>query len=444
MTHPSISTTRRLNRSHRNPSHRGLRRSGIVALVLAVGVALLAPPVVPTASAAEYPSWGDVIAARGNQAAAEAKAKELRGHLADLETRAAETSRVAQTKGEELAIAQDAYDVALARATSLQQQADTTSATADSTATQAGRIAAQLYRGGGADLTAQLFLSATPSDANASPASTKGDSGGNTDLLSALGAMNKLAERNNTVYERATTARNVASAVATQAQTASTERDALREAASTAFASAREAADADAAAVASAQKQAIELNAKLAALTDASAKTAAEYQAGVDAAAAANPGGGGGGGGLPGGSVGPQGWGVPAGGRITDSYGPREPICGSDGCSGPFHYGTDIGTGCGAPIYAAAAGTVEYAGYYGTYGNFVQLAHGGGVDTGYAHIRPGGIVVNNGQSVSAGQLIAWSGTTGASSGCHLHFEVRIGGGRTDPVPFMRDRGAPLG
>ena len=155
-------------------------------------------------------------------------------------------------------------------------------------------------------------------------------------------------------------------------------------------------------------------------------------------------GGGFGGGGLGGGYIN-NGWAVPASGRITDSFGPRQVICGSNGsCSGGYHYGTDLGAGCSSPIYAAAAGTVSYAGRYGTYGNFVLIEHGNGVSTGYAHIRDGGIFVSKGDTVSAGQNIASVGSTGASTGCHLHFEVRINDNRINAVPFMAERGAALG
>jgi murein DD-endopeptidase MepM/ murein hydrolase activator NlpD len=106
--------------------------------------------------------------------------------------------------------------------------------------------------------------------------------------------------------------------------------------------------------------------------------------------------------------------------------------------------GIDIGAGCNSPIYAAFGGTVEYAGPLGTYGNFVLINNGNGVETGYAHIRDGGILVGIGQTVSAGQPIARVGTTGASTGCHLHYEVRVGGQKIDGIPFMRDRQAPLG
>ncbi|TFV94065.1 cell wall-binding repeat-containing protein [Leifsonia flava] len=137
-------------------------------------------------------------------------------------------------------------------------------------------------------------------------------------------------------------------------------------------------------------------------------------------------------------------WAKPASGRITGSFGPREPICTPGGCSQSVHRGTDIGTGCWAPIYAASGGRVSYAEPLGTYGNFVKIAHGDGIDTGYAHIVTGGTLVRVGQYVVAGQQIAWSGATGAATGCHLHFEVYKNGTQIDAVPFMALQGIKIG
>ncbi|MEI5583213.1 MULTISPECIES: cell wall-binding repeat-containing protein [unclassified Agromyces] len=137
-------------------------------------------------------------------------------------------------------------------------------------------------------------------------------------------------------------------------------------------------------------------------------------------------------------------WAKPANGRITSSFGPREPICTSGGCTSSFHGGTDLATGCNAPIYAASSGKVSTAGWVGTYGNFIKIAHASSIDTGYAHLVDGGIRVKVGQTVSVGQLIGYSGTTGASTGCHLHFEVYQAGTRIDPVPFLSARGVTLG
>jgi murein DD-endopeptidase MepM/ murein hydrolase activator NlpD len=100
--------------------------------------------------------------------------------------------------------------------------------------------------------------------------------------------------------------------------------------------------------------------------------------------------------------------------------------------------------GCGVPIYAASAGTVAYSGVYGSYGNWILLEHANGIQTGYAHIENGGLLVSPGQRVEAGQLIARAGSTGGSTGCHLHYEVRPGGSSTDPAAFMSARGIQLG
>ena len=74
----------------------------------------------------------------------------------------------------------------------------------------------------------------------------------------------------------------------------------------------------------------------------------------------------------------------------------------------------------------------------------MQIDHGDGTGSGYAHIQAGGIGVRIGQEVGPGQQIAKVGSTGQSTGCHLHFIIRKNGQVTDPVKFMRDQGAALG
>jgi murein DD-endopeptidase MepM/ murein hydrolase activator NlpD len=135
-----------------------------------------------------------------------------------------------------------------------------------------------------------------------------------------------------------------------------------------------------------------------------------------------------------------SGWTRPSYGYASSSYGPRVPP--TPGASA-WHYGTDFGASCGSGIYAASAGTVIYAGPNGNFGNFVKIDHGGGLTTSYAHIQSGGIRVGHGQHVSAGQLIALTGSTGISTGCHLHFEVRTYGNPTNPVDFLRARGVGI-
>ncbi len=137
-----------------------------------------------------------------------------------------------------------------------------------------------------------------------------------------------------------------------------------------------------------------------------------------------------------------QGWTSPTVGSITDGFGPRpvRPVSGV----GKFHYGTDIAASCGSPIRAATSGTVESVGPNGTLGNWVLMNNGDGIETGYGHIADGQTRVAIGDLVAAGQVIAGVGSTGASTGCHLHFEVHIDGVRVNPQPFMEQRGVALG
>lgn len=134
-----------------------------------------------------------------------------------------------------------------------------------------------------------------------------------------------------------------------------------------------------------------------------------------------------------------QGWALPVLGRITSPFGPRpnRPVAGV----GAYHSGTDIAAPCGRPVFAGSSGTVVNAGYQGSYGNWVLIEHGNGIQTGYAHNSK--LLVKAGQSVSAGEVIALVGTTGASSGCHVHFETRVDGTRSDPETFMNSRGVSL-
>ncbi|MFO7689488.1 MAG: M23 family metallopeptidase [Cryobacterium sp.] len=133
-------------------------------------------------------------------------------------------------------------------------------------------------------------------------------------------------------------------------------------------------------------------------------------------------------------------WVLPAVGYISSPFGPRpnRPVAGVNA----FHSGIDIAAGCGQGIYAAAAGTVIRSGYQGTYGNWVLIDHGNGIETGYAHNSS--VDISRGQSVAAGERIGSIGTTGASTGCHLHFETRINGERVNPASFMGTRGISLG
>ena len=101
---------------------------------------------------------------------------------------------------------------------------------------------------------------------------------------------------------------------------------------------------------------------------------------------------------------------------------------------GRMHEGIDLAVGNGTPVVAAKGGVVIVAGWMGGYGNLVVVDHGGGVSSAYAHNTS--VTVGVGQSVSQGQLIAYSGNTGHSTGPHLHFEIRINGAAVDPLGYL--------
>jgi murein DD-endopeptidase MepM/ murein hydrolase activator NlpD len=121
----------------------------------------------------------------------------------------------------------------------------------------------------------------------------------------------------------------------------------------------------------------------------------------------------------------------PVSGRITSPYGWRtHPIYKSRA----FHTGIDIGAGSGVPIDSARSGRVIDAGYKGAYGLAVVVDHGEGIATLYAHMSS--ISVSTGQQVSTGQMVGRVGSTGYSTGPHLHFEVRVNGQHTNPMQWL--------
>jgi len=99
-----------------------------------------------------------------------------------------------------------------------------------------------------------------------------------------------------------------------------------------------------------------------------------------------------------------------------------------------MHEGIDIAAPTGTPIRAAAGGTVISAGWLGGYGNLTVIDHGGGVSTAYGH--QSAFAVGGGQAVAQGQVIGYVGSTGHSTGPHLHFEVRINGSAVDPMGYL--------
>ena len=99
------------------------------------------------------------------------------------------------------------------------------------------------------------------------------------------------------------------------------------------------------------------------------------------------------------------------------------------------HSGIDIGAPQGDPIWAAAFGTVSLSGWYGNYGNCVMISHPNGYVTVYGHLSS--VTVLEGESVNAGQTIGYCGSTGLTTGAHLHFEIRSGGEFLNPLAFFQ-------
>ncbi|OII38189.1 hypothetical protein BIU98_15060 [Curtobacterium sp. MMLR14_010] len=438
----------------------GLRLAvtGVALVGLTGAVVFDAPP----AQAATYPSWDDVLAARGQESQKNSQISDIQGLIGQLESKAGAAATEAQERGNDYSAAQRKAQRAAEKERALRADAEEHAEVAAQSAAQAGRFAAQMARSGGTDVSTSVL--------------TGGED--TRDLLYDLGALSKLSEQAERVETAASADAAVARALTGQADRAAAALADLAKAAEERMAEAQAASDRAQAAYDEQQDNKARLQAQLATLTSGRVRTEAEFAEGeavrkaaaeraareaaaaarraaqaaqaAQAAAAANAanaapsnGGGGGGSSAPVGgspSVGAgtgTGWVRPAGGYISSSYGYRvHPITGN----GSFHDGIDLGSGCSTAIVAASAGTVEYVGWYGGYGNYVRINHGNGVATAYGHIVNGGFRVAPGQQVAAGTLIALVGSTGNSTGCHLHFETHVGGGTTDPVGFMGARG----
>ena len=422
-------------RARRRPVMSGDRRAVRLALVVAAlslvvtgGVIAVPAP----ARAADYPSWEDVQAAQGDANAKAAEIVTVQGLLEQLQTDLDTKNADAVTKGTAYEEAQTAYDQAEFKLGQLQDQADAADAVAAASEERAGQLAAQLGRSsGGNDISSSLI--ADPGDAG--------------QLLYRIGAMSKLTEQADGIYSQATQDRNTAQSLSDQADVAAAALKVLAAEAEDALAAANEAAQAAADAFDEQETNRYALEAQLAVLQSDLTTTKEEFEKGeaerkaAEAAAAAeaarlgSPTNG-----TPTGVVSSSGWTRPSGGNISSGFGMRvNPVTHAY----ILHAGTDLAAACGTPIFAATSGTVSYAGWYGGYGNFVLLDNGGGVTTGYGHQPNGGITVSVGQHVEVGQQIGHVGSTGNSTGCHLHFETRVGGTPANPVDFMAQRGITL-
>jgi len=413
----------------------------VMAFIVATGVA--AGP----AEAVEYPSWDDVTAAQGNEASKQAEITRIQDLIAGLAAETAAATQRAADLGIAYESAQARYDTAFYTADQLRAAADQAQTDAEQSQREVGRLAAQLARTGDAGMSVSLLLS---------------DSASADSLLYQLGAMSKLTATTGDIYERAARDQNAARSLTDQADVAARELDGLAQEADRNRDDAIASQDALTAALTAEESHRADLEAQLQVLSENRVATEADYNAGVAARAAAEaaaakaaaeaaaaaaaaagaaPETGAPSAGDP--APAASGWASPFPNAFsTDEYGMRvNPVDGGY----RLHAGLDLaynrGT-CGASVYAAADGQVNFAGPNGGLGNNVEISHGGGIVTSYSHNTS--VLVNRGQSVAAGQLIAYAGTTGNSTGCHLHFETRVGGSPQNPRDFMSDRGIYFG
>jgi murein DD-endopeptidase MepM/ murein hydrolase activator NlpD len=168
--------------------------------------------------------------------------------------------------------------------------------------------------------------------------------------------------------------------------------------------------------VAGLQAQSAALAARIAAAQAAAAQAAAARAAAAQASGEATAT-------APTPSAGGFAW--PVNGPVTSGFGVRW---------GRMHEGIDIAVPSGTPVRAAAAGTVIEAGWVSGYGNLVVVDHGNGIATAYAHNSA--FAAAAGRQVAQGEVIAYSGSTGHSTGPHVHFEVRVGGAAVDPLGYL--------
>jgi murein DD-endopeptidase MepM/ murein hydrolase activator NlpD len=127
-----------------------------------------------------------------------------------------------------------------------------------------------------------------------------------------------------------------------------------------------------------------------------------------------------------------------AGMTLTSSFGMRtHPVLGGR----RQHNGVDLAAPRGTPVYATADGRVGMAQWFSSYGNYVQIEHGGQLQTRYGHLTS--YTVASGDMVRKGDLIGYVGSTGRSTGPHLHYEVRVAGEAVDPTPYMSEQFAAV-
>lgn len=401
------------------------------AAVVAICVGAFSGAEFVTAPAAQaivsdLPTWNDVQRAKNDEAAAALKVAEIEGLIVEVQAEVEQTRAAAEEAAAKLFAAEEQLAQAEERLRSLEEQAAASQAEAEQAAEQAAALVSQMYRSGGVDRNLDMFLEADDTTADA--------------LLDRLARMEKATERNTSISEKAEQAMNSAKSLGEQAQAARDERERLRAEREAAQIAAAEAAAAAQEKLVEREAQQVTLEAQLAALKDTTTQTVDGYQERMrleeeerrrieeerrKAAeeAAKNPGTSPG---TPGPPAGSSGWVRP----LSCCYWVSTEWWGYYG-----HRAIDLAIGNWTPIYAANSGTVTTAGWMGTYGYAVFIDHGGGESTRYAHMIQSPEVYY-GQWVSSGQLIGYVGSTGLSTGPHLHFETLEWGTKVSPRDFM--------
>lgn len=380
------------------------------------------------AQALNLPTWSDVQAAKKNQASATAKVKEIKGLIvqgeAELE-RLREESAKASVKAD---TAEEVFQAAAYKSDQLDKVAKASQKEAAVASVQAASLVSQMYRSGGVDRSLELFLETHGDTADA--------------LLERLAAMSKATERNTRISEEAEQSMNTASSLGEQAKVARAKRETLSEEAEKAAKVAAQAAAAQLEKINEQQEQQVVLKAQLAALQDTATKTVSGYRkrlkveaearrkAEAAARKAAVNGSGGGGSSAGGGGGTGGGWVSPIRYTYISTYFRQYSPYQSGG-----HTGVDLVNGCGTPIVAPKSGTVSFAGWKDSMGgNMVYLNHSSSYQTRFAHMQS--VAVSYGQYVRKGQIIGYVGTSGASLGCHLHYELLRYGSFRNPINYL--------
>ncbi|WP_140400590.1 M23 family metallopeptidase [Gulosibacter sp. 10] len=395
----------------------------------------------------DYATWDDVVAAQDDVDEQNRLIEEINGQIQQLKTDVAEAELVAEQKGAAYSAAEQAATAQSETVYGLQLEADTADAEAEEAEAAAAAYVAAMSNRVTIDPTVQLLTNPGESD----------------DFLKGMSTLSKLGTENGSLYEQAVAARNNAEQLNEQAERALAELQVLEAEAQTEYESAvaaqldlQEKRD-------RAVEKGSELEAMLVPLMEHRDVVEADYQEGerlreaerkrieqerAEAAERArqeaqqNQGGG---------SAPPP---PPASGANSSGY--ASPIASNAYVTSPFgmrihpiygyprlHAGLDLvvpqGT-CWTPLYAVEDATVTYSGWMDGWGYIVIMQAGDGTVIKYPHISEGGLNVNAGQHVGAGQVIAYAGTTGPSTGCHLHFQVEVGGTPIDSRVWLADRG----